>query len=147
MCAIDVASEDDDKVTLVAQIVGKTPALALIEGGKLAAEMLAHREQPLLRLARRVEGWHCGAGPAGLHEAFEKTLLARAQLDAVVHAVQFRGRGIGADQLVEPIARAPAPSFGSSQVAQHGRQNCERHQALLPVDYLEQPRLALARFR
>ncbi len=146
MRAVDVAGEDDDEVALLAQIIGETPALAFVEGGELAAKVLAHRQQPLLGQARRLEGRQGRAGAARLHVVFEEAPLTCAQLDAKPNAVQSGRGSIGGDQLIEAVAPAPAPSL-SSQIAQYGGQNRERHQPLLAIDDLEQARLALAPFR
>ncbi len=144
MRAVDVAREHHDNVTQLAHVVAEAPALALVEHGELAAEMLAHGQQALLRQALCL-GRCGGTGAARLHVVFEEVTLLCTQLDAVSHAVQSRRSRICRNQLIKSVAPAPAPSLGS-KIAQHGCQNRERHQPLLSVDDLEQARLALASF-
>ena len=146
--AVDVARQHDDEVALIAQIVGQAAAVALIESGELAHEMLAHREQPLLGLARgRRAPAACAAAAARLHVGFEERLLARPQLDAE------------RERLCSLVAAASAATSWSRRLRAPQRQRsvprsrstaaiiAKRHKALLPVDDLEQARLALARLR
>ncbi len=106
--------------------------------------MSAHLEEALLGLVGRFLVGRDGAAAAHLHVGFEERLLAGADLHAEFDAVLLGGRGIGGDELVEPIARAPPPPLGP-QIAQDGGDHGQRHEALLTVDDLEQPRIAIAR--
>ena len=142
--AVDVARQHHDEVALIAKIVGKAAPVGLIERRQLADEMGAHREEPLLGLVGRFLVGRDGAAAARLHVGFEERLLAGADLDAEFDAVLLGGRGIGGDELVEPIARAPPPPLGP-QITQDGGDHGQRHEALLTVDDLEQARLAFAR--
>ena len=144
--AVDVARQHDDEVALIAKIVGQAPPVGLVERRQLADEMIAHLEQALLGLVGRFLVGRDGAAAAHLHVGFEERLLAGADLDAEFDAVLLGGRGIGGDELVEPVARAPPPALGA-QIAQDGGDHGQRHEALLTVDDLEQARLALARLR
>ena len=89
--SVDVARQHDDEVALVAKIVGQPAAIRLVERRQLADEMIAHLQQPLLGLARRLLVGRSGASAAHLHIVFEERLLARTHLDAELHTVLLGG--------------------------------------------------------
>ena len=146
MRAVDIARQHHDEVALVAQIVGQPAPIGLIQRRQLAHEVIANLEQPRLGLARRILVGRCGASPARLHVSFEERLLAGAHLDAKLDATLLGCRGIGGDQLIEPVARAPPPALGA-KIAQNRGDHRQGDKTLLPVDDFEQARLALAHFR
>ena len=146
MRAVDIARQHHDEVALIAQIVGQPAAIRLIQRRQLAHEVVANLEEAHFGVARGVLVGRCRASPPHLHISFEERLLAGAHLDAKLGAALLGSRGIGGDQLIEPVARPPPPAFGA-KIAQDGGDHRQSDQALLPVDDFEQPRLALAHFR
>ncbi len=146
MRAIDVARQHDDEVALIAKIVGQPAAIALVEQRQLADEMIAHLQQALLSLAHCLVVGNSRAATADLHVVFEEPLLARAHLDAKFDTVLLGCGGVRGNELIEAVAGTPAPALGA-EIAQHGSDHRQSHEALLAVDDLEQPRIAIARLR